>query len=85
MFLKSKKNILWLKDISLKDVPLVGGKNASLGEMYRNLSKKEINVPDGFALTTRVYWRFLKDNADNADVEGGISFKYRVGGVIGYA
>ena len=69
MFLKSKKNILWLKDLSLKDVPLVGGKNASLGEMYRNLSKEGINVPDGFALTTRIYWRFLKDNGIDEELK----------------
>jgi len=69
MFLKSKKNILWLKNISLKDVPLVGGKNASLGEMYRNLSKEGVNVPDGFALTTRVYWRFLKDNGIDGELK----------------
>ena len=69
MFLKSKKNILWLKDISLKDVPLVGGKNASLGEMYRNLSKEGVNIPDGFALTTRVYWRFLKDNGIDQELK----------------
>lgn len=35
------KHILWFKDISIGDVSLVGGKNASLGEMYRTLSKKE--------------------------------------------
>ncbi len=64
---KSTKNILWLKEINFEDVPLVGGKNASLGEMTRELSKKGINVPDGFALTTNVYWKFLK--ANNIDKE----------------
>ena len=59
---KTKKYILWFKDISLKDIPLVGGKNASLGEMYRVLSKKGINIPDGFALTTKAYWKFLEVN-----------------------
>jgi len=62
MLKKSQKNILWLKEINLKDVPLVGGKNASLGEMYRELSKEGVNIPDGFALTTRAYWKFLKTN-----------------------
>jgi len=62
MLKKSQKNILWLKEINLKDVPLVGGKNASLGEMYQELSKKGVNIPDGFALTTRAYWKFLKAN-----------------------
>lgn len=59
---KSQKNILWLNSIGLEDVPLVGGKNASLGEMYGKLTKKGINIPDGFALTTKAYWEFLKTN-----------------------
>jgi len=59
---KSKKIILWFKDIKYKDVPLVGGKNASLGEMYNQLSGKGINVPNGFALTSEAYWYFLKEN-----------------------
>jgi pyruvate,water dikinase len=59
---KSKKFILWFKEISAKDVLLVGGKNASLGEMIRTLSKKGIQIPDGFALTTKAYWHFLKFN-----------------------
>ena len=56
------KYILWFKDITAKDVSLVGGKNASLGEMFSKLSKKGISVPDGFALTTKAYWRFLRWN-----------------------
>ena len=59
---KSKKLTLWLKDISKKDTPLVGGKNSSLGEMFSRLSKKGINIPDGFALTSKAYWYFLKEN-----------------------
>jgi pyruvate,water dikinase len=59
---KLQRNILWLKEIKFSDVPLVGGKNASLGEMYRELSRKGVNVPDGFAFTVRAYWRFLKAN-----------------------
>jgi len=62
MLKKSQKFILWLKEINLKDVPLVGGKNASLGEMYVRLSKKGVNIPDGFALSTKAYWKFLKSN-----------------------
>jgi len=54
--------IKWFKDITIKDVPLVGGKNASLGEMYRYLTPKGINIPNGFALTTKAYWKFLKAN-----------------------
>ncbi len=53
------KLILWFNDVGIKDVPLVGGKNASLGEMIRHLGKK-INIPDGFATTSFFYWQFLK-------------------------
>ncbi len=46
----------------MKDVPLVGGKNASLGEMYINLTSKGVNVPFGFALTADFYWKFIRSN-----------------------
>ncbi len=59
---KKQKYILWFNQISKKDVPQVGGKNASLGEMYSKLSKKGIPVPEGFALTIRAYWHYLKSN-----------------------
>lgn len=59
---KAKKYILWFKEIFIKDVSLVGGKNASLGEMFSKLTKKRINIPDGFAITARAYWYFLKQN-----------------------
>ena len=49
-------------DISIKDIPLVGGKNASLGEMYSALSSKRIKVPEGFAITSKGYWLFLSEN-----------------------
>ncbi|MBM3250859.1 MAG: phosphoenolpyruvate synthase [Candidatus Nealsonbacteria bacterium] len=59
---KSKKNILWLKEVNSKDIPLVGGKNASLGEMFNQLSGVGVRIPDGFAFTTAAYWYFLKEN-----------------------
>ncbi len=59
---KNKKYVLWFSEISKKDTPLVGGKNASLGEMYSNLTNKGINIPNGFALTSYAYWYFLKEN-----------------------
>lgn len=59
---KQKKYILWFKEISKRDVGLVGGKNASLGEMFSQLNKKGIRVPDGFATTSTAYWDFLKVN-----------------------
>jgi len=59
---KKSKYILWFKEISCKDTPLVGGKNASLGEMFSHLSKKGVKIPNGFALTANAYWYFLKTN-----------------------
>lgn len=57
--MKSIKNF---SEIRLKDLPLVGGKNASLGEMFSTLSSKGILVPDGFAITAEGYWDFLNHN-----------------------
>ncbi|HOP48498.1 MAG TPA: phosphoenolpyruvate synthase [Desulfobacteraceae bacterium] len=57
-----KKFILWFKEIGIEDVPLVGGKNASLGEMYRKLATKGINVPNGFAITAYAYRHFLESS-----------------------
>jgi len=59
---KKEKLILWFKEISKSDVSLVGGKNASLGEMYSNLTEKGIKVPNGFALTSQAYCYFLRFN-----------------------
>ncbi|MBW1921302.1 MAG: phosphoenolpyruvate synthase [Deltaproteobacteria bacterium] len=57
---KSKNYILWFSEIGIEDVPMVGGKNASLGEMYRKLHDQGINVPNGFAITAYAYRYFLK-------------------------
>jgi pyruvate, water dikinase len=73
---KSKKFILWFNEINKNDVGLVGGKNASLGEMYQSLTStghsgskraKElmkqwgaIRVPNGFAITSYAYRYFIK-------------------------
>ncbi len=55
-------SIRWFKTLSIKDIPIVGGKNASLGEMLRSLTQKGIQVPDGFATTAQAYWDFLEFN-----------------------
>ncbi|MDD5098779.1 MAG: phosphoenolpyruvate synthase [Candidatus Colwellbacteria bacterium] len=55
------QNIIWFKDLSISDVPKVGGKNASLGEMYNALVPKGINIPNGFAITAGAYQYFLKE------------------------
>ena len=57
---EQQKYILWFNEISKKDVPLVGGKNASLGEMYQELSPKGISIPNGFATTSRFFFYFLE-------------------------
>ena len=49
-------------EINLDDIPLVGGKNASLGEMYNNLTSKGVNVPNGFATTSNAFWDYLTEN-----------------------
>lgn len=53
--------IKWFADITIGDVPLVGGKNASLGEMVRELSTKGVKVPDGFAITAQAYRHFMHE------------------------
>lgn len=58
--MKRKKFIRWFHELSIKDVPLVGGKNASLGEMYRHLTKKRVLIPNGFAVTAQAYFSFLQ-------------------------
>ena len=49
-------------EIGIDDVALVGGKNASLGEMYSTLGEAGVPVPDGFALTAAAYWHHLREN-----------------------
>jgi len=49
-------------ELGINDVPLVGGKNASLGEMYSALTEKGVKVPNGFATTADAYWRFIEHN-----------------------
>ncbi|MEZ0343346.1 MAG: phosphoenolpyruvate synthase [Caldimicrobium sp.] len=57
-----KPFVVWFDEISYADVPLVGGKNASLGEMYSKLTPKGINVPYGFAVTAEAYKYFIREN-----------------------
>ncbi len=55
--------IRWFNELTLEDVPLVGGKNASLGEMYRELGSQGVQVPNGFAVTAEAY-RYILDCAN---------------------
>lgn len=54
--------IRWYDTISNKDLAVVGGKNASLGEMVTHLTSLGINVPDGFAVTAEAYWAYIRSN-----------------------
>jgi len=55
-------------ELGLADVAEVGGKNASLGEMYRKLASDGIRVPHGFATTASAYWHFLRHNSLKAAI-----------------
>ena len=57
--------VRWLRDLRMDDVPIVGGKNASLGEMIHHLAEVGVRVPGGFATTADAYREFLaKDGLD---------------------
>ena len=57
---KKRLLVMPFKNLRIGDVPIVGGKNASLGEMYRELKKKGVKVPNGFAVTAVAYRYFLE-------------------------
>ena len=61
--------VRWFETLNNTDVPLVGGKNASLGEMVRTLKDRGIPVPHGFATTAAAYWEFLKANDLSGKIE----------------
>lgn len=52
--------ILWFEQVGIEDIPLVGGKNASLGEMIQQLTSKGVNVPTGFATTAYAFRYFIE-------------------------
>ncbi len=59
---KANSLILWFDQIQNTDVGIVGGKNASLGEMYTTLTREGVNIPNGFAVTSAAYRLFLKES-----------------------
>jgi pyruvate,water dikinase len=67
-----KPFIMWFDQISINDVGLVGGKNASLGEMYRNLKSKGVNIPNGFAITAEAYKHLLKHGGIENEIESAM-------------
>jgi len=56
------RTVVWFEELDRTDVPRVGGKNASLGEMVRHLGAHGVAVPPGFATTADAYWRFVDAN-----------------------
>lgn len=71
--MKEKRHLIWFKDISLKDLAQVGGKNASLGEMISKLKAKAVNVPNGFATSADAYWDFITANNLKEKIKENIS------------
>jgi pyruvate, water dikinase len=55
--MENEKNVLWFSEIGIKDIPYVGGKGASLGEMVRN----NFPIPPGFCVTAQAYFRFIEE------------------------
>ena len=58
---KIENFVKWFSEVGIVDVPVVGGKNAALGEMFSNLVPLGVNIPDGFALTADAYRHFFKN------------------------
>jgi len=89
--------IRFFSEIRIEDIPLVGGKNASLGEMFQALTSKGVPIPDGFAVTAEAYralldandlWQplhVLLDNLDSADVNQLQSAGWRARDLIYHA
>ncbi len=78
--------IRWFNELTIADIPLVGGKNASLGEMYRELIPQGINIPNGFAVTAEAYramldeanaWDSLHEALDNLDPDDVVDLAKR--------
>lgn len=70
--------IRWFEQLTNQDVPLVGGKNASLGEMINALKAQGVRVPGGFATTAQAYRRFLTENALEEQIRDRLE-EYRLG------
>ncbi len=70
---KAESYILWFDQTGIEDVPLVGGKNASLGEMYRELAEKGVKVPNGFSVTSKAYNYFLEKTGIKEEIKNILS------------
>ncbi len=60
--MRKRKYICWLENLSSRDIPIAGGKNAALGDMIQKLRNEGISVPNGFATTAEAYWELLEAN-----------------------
>ncbi|MFC4634603.1 phosphoenolpyruvate synthase [Dokdonia ponticola] len=68
-----KSRVKRFSEVGIEDVEMVGGKNASLGEMYNQLIPKGVNVPNGFATTAAAFWEYLKENKIQASLKSLLS------------
>ncbi|MEV0402642.1 phosphoenolpyruvate synthase [Actinoallomurus sp. NPDC050550] len=57
--MRNVDRVVWFPELSRDDIGVVGGKNASLGELIRNLAPVGVRVPEGFATTAGAYWEYL--------------------------
>ena len=64
---KKMQNYFWFDEINMNDISVVGGKNASLGEMISKLSEIDVEIPFGFATTAEAFRDFISRN--NLDSE----------------
>ena len=62
--------VIWFEALGRGDVSLVGGKNASLGEMVCHLTNQNVRIPAGFATTAEAYWRFVDSNMLRETISG---------------
>jgi pyruvate,water dikinase len=65
-------HVMWFEELGRADVPRVGGKNASLGEMVRHLGQHGVAIPPGFATTAAAYWRFVDANQFRAVIAAAL-------------
>jgi len=66
---ENQSNVRWFETLSNLDVPIVGGKNASLGEMVQSLRPGGVRIPDGFATTAEAYRTFIQSNNLQAEMQ----------------
>lgn len=66
---KNTAYILWFDQVGIEDVGIVGGKNASLGEMYRLLTPKGVKIPNGFCVTANAYKYFIEKTGTKEKID----------------